>query len=275
MSLFPDFATKPMRAEGKIGVIGGSGPEAGYDLGLKISKSNRNYMKTHGLHYEGDRSAVYTNVLSDPEVGGPHGEWDMVTEGPAKENLEAVLRRVANQLCDTTDIFACACNTLHGMDYVFYDVARERGCTFLSIVDCVERAIKQLSRSKTVGDASTSDSEHEELPGSPDAGPRVAVLGSILTTNQEIGPYKRMKTVQLDMATREHLQRIINQTKRDGPTDANKAEFKKLMKSIPADVFVLSCTEFPLLMSGSATVIDASACLAAGCVELAWQKNSD
>jgi aspartate/glutamate racemase len=161
------------------------------------------------------------------------------------------------------------------MDYVFYDVARERGCTFLSIVDCVERAIKQLSRSKTVGDASTSDSEHEELPGSPHAGPRVAVLGSILTTNQEIGPYKRMKTVQLDMATREHLQRIINQTKRDGPTDANKAEFKKLMKSIPADVFVLSCTEFPLLMSGSATVIDASACLAAGCVELAWQKNSD
>jgi aspartate/glutamate racemase len=97
-------------------------------------------------------------------------------------------------------------------------------------------------------------------------------LGSILTTNQEIGPYKRMKTVQLDMATREHLQQIINQTKRDGPTDANKAEFKKLMKTIPADVFVLSCTEFPLLMSGSANVIDASACLAAGCVELAWQK---
>lgn len=87
-----------------LGIITGSGPEAGLDMWFKILKANKNLM---GERFEGDLDAPTVNIISEPQLG---------LSMELKKNDEKVwqtLSRVANEVALQADYYAIACNTLN------------------------------------------------------------------------------------------------------------------------------------------------------------------
>ena len=87
-----------------IGIVAGSGPEAGVDLWRKIIGLNK---QRFGGHYRGDLDAPEVIIRSDPVLG---------LSMELHRNETAVwerLRATARALSDTTEAYAIACNTLN------------------------------------------------------------------------------------------------------------------------------------------------------------------
>ena len=58
----------------KIGIISGSGPDAGLNVFTKILEAHRRRM---GDSYKSDKDAPSIVLYQVPEIGGPHGSWDL------------------------------------------------------------------------------------------------------------------------------------------------------------------------------------------------------
>jgi aspartate racemase len=230
--------------KGRIGIIGGSGPEAGLDLFSKVLVANR---KHHGEGYRGDCDGPNVVVSSDSSMAGPHGTFDMVPcldrQGPLWPALEAVVTALAPQV----DYFCICCNTLHFVAPPMLAMMKERGikARFVSIVDAVGVYCRKH------GIAS------------------VRVLGSLVSTDcgpTGMSPYKSLEDQGIALGVHEPeqqelQQQTINMIKRCGPE--NK-EAHKMMQSI-VDVagttpvqsseqetcypqgLLLACTEMPLV----------------------------
>ena len=98
------FSTRPAAAGtgGRIGIIGGSGPEAGADLFLKVLAAHRAQL---GDAYLGDASAPNVLLSQVAAIGGgtPDEKWTALSA--------AVL-----ELAPLVAAFSVACNALHGFE---------------------------------------------------------------------------------------------------------------------------------------------------------------
>src|SRR5260370_31514830 len=130
----------------KIGILSGSGPNAGLDLWGKILEENRLSL---GDEYRGDIDAPYLVILSSPELGLSMQLDDNFYK------LMPHFKEVVQQLARLVDYFSIACHTLH----CFSDEVSSMGLAsqFVSIADiCVnEVAQRGFTRVGVLGTSHT------------------------------------------------------------------------------------------------------------------------
>jgi len=91
-----------------IGIITGSGPEAGIDLWKKILNANKNYLiKEKKRNYRGDEDAPNVIIYSISELGRSMHMKDH------KDNVWQLLSELILKISNEVDFFCIACYTLH------------------------------------------------------------------------------------------------------------------------------------------------------------------
>jgi aspartate racemase len=207
----------PRAHRNRLGIITGSGPEAGLDLWAKILRANRVLM---GERYEGDLSAPTVTVFSEPELG-----LSMELE----RNDAAVWRclcRVATALAPHVDYYGIACNTLN-----YY----QHRLTALGL------PAKLIS----VGDVVSDYVRANGLE-------RVALLGARPVT--DMGPWSPyrglLEHVEVELpADGLALHRLIYEVKAHGGEAPGLAQrFAALLDTLQAETVLLACTELPLIV---------------------------
>lgn len=202
----------------RIGIITGSGPEAGIDLWSKTLLANRRRL---GALYGGDVDAPHVVVVSVPGLG-------------LSMNLErhhdvvwSDLAAAARQLSTQVDYYAIACNTLN----VFSDRLEALGLPMqlVTFADCVIEHIDRM------------DASHVALLG---ARP-VMELRRWSHYRKLDGRFDLLAT-NADLMDRTHA--LIERIKRAGAAAPELPEiFERLLDDIDADTVILACTELPLV----------------------------
>lgn len=202
----------------RLGIIAGSGPEAGIDLWSKVLAHSR---ELAGAGFRGDLDAPEVSIVSDPLLG-------LSMELAQNHHLVwPVLARAATRLSPLADVYAIACNTLN---FYAHDLA---GLGLKArLVSFVDVLVDELQRTKTR---------------------RVALLGARPVT--ELGPWSTYRglaqQVELEPLTSEvahELHALIYDIKARGGTDPALApRFQTLLAQLHSEVVVLACTELPLV----------------------------
>lgn len=212
----PDRSRDAFVARPRLGIITGSGPEAGMDMWAKLLQENRRRL---GAAFRGDLDAPALSVISEPELG-----LSMELE-KTEERVWQVLRDAIYQLNGRVSAFSIACNTLN----LFAEriQALELQSEFISFAD-VLRAWLQRSGVQ-----------------------RVCLLGARPVA--ELGawsPYRTLnEVVEFEtLAAPQQLHQLIYDIKALGPSHASlRPRLLELLASINADVVLLACTELPLI----------------------------
>ena len=203
-----------------IGIITGSGPDAGLDLWQKVLQANKQLL---GENYKGDLDAPYVNILSVPKLG-----LSMELEANDKQ-VWRVLADTARTIAEQTDYYAIACNTLN-----YYQPqleALDLSARLVSFSDVVIDMVKRETVEK------------------------VALLGAKPVTDLgEWSPYQKLLDVvevEVPEDTRA-LHKLIYDVKTHGGSHPNVIEnFNLLLNSLNADMVLLACTELPLIPASS------------------------
>ena len=203
-------------ARPRLGIITGSGPEAGMDMWAKLLEENRRRL---GPAFRGDLDAPALSIMSEPELG-----LSMELE-KTEEQVWQVLRDAIYQLNGRVSAFCIACNTLN----LFAEriQALELHSEFISFAD-VLRAYLQRSGVQ-----------------------RVCLLGARPVA--ELGawsPYRALQeVVEFEtLAEPQRLHQLIYDIKALGPRHPTlRPQLLELLASIDADVVLLACTELPLI----------------------------
>jgi aspartate racemase len=216
----------PCRGDRIIGIITGSGPEAGIDLWEKMIIVQRARL---GPKFRGDLDAPHIVAFSVPELGR---SMDLRRN---EAEVWTTLRRACTDIADHCTHFAIACNTLHYYAPRIADL--QLPASFVSIVDAARAAIADYGVK------------------------RVALLGAdpVIDLNGGMSPYAALQSeVEVEVPT-VSLQSLIFDVKRQGGSHPAVVEqFDALLRSLSADVVLLACTELPLIMSDGAgkTLVD-------------------
>ncbi|OWW20053.1 aspartate/glutamate racemase family protein [Noviherbaspirillum denitrificans] len=226
----------------KIGIITGSGPEAGIDLWSKLLAANR---RIHGEGFRGDLDAPDVTIHSESTLG---------LSMELAENDEAVwqcLRTSAESIAQRVDYYAIACNTLN-----YYQPELEAlglPAKFVSFSDAVIRFVK--------------DRRIE----------RVALLGARPVT--DLGPWSHYRQLAEHVAIElpkpaqaEQLHKLIYDVKAHGGNAEGIARrFHAILDSLEAPAILLACTELPLipLDAGGREVVDVTELVAQRLAQLA------
>lgn len=226
-----------------IGIIGGSGPEAGADLFGKVVTLHRKKM---GKAYKSDRDAPDILLASVSDLGGPRTAID-VEPGNAKGTYEQCLTALVDtirKIVPLVDVFCVACNTLHMFESKIRETLLDLGRSpsmFLSMISSTIEACKdQLDDNENV---------------------KISIFGGPVTMDLDgNSSYRRLvEAVGIDHFYRPPpsctaiLQRIIWKIKQDGtvsPSGDVFAEYEGLLKDVVSHnvkVCVLACTELPLI----------------------------
>lgn len=220
------------RLRGSIGVVTGSGPEAGVDLWQKILSVSRSLV---GASFCGDLDAPRVRILSDPILG--------LSMELKKHEAEvwACLRRCISEISQSVVSFGIACNTLHYFQPHIAQMAVS--ARFVSIVDVVREELRR------------------------EGVQRVALLGSAsVMSNSSWSPYQKLYTeFDLEDVPPPAVHELIYAVKTfGGSASVVKESFARILGSLRAEVVVLACTELPLisLPSGAPRTIDPSLLLA-------------
>ena len=200
----------------RIGIITGSGPEAGVDLWSKVLRANRALL---GARYAGDLDAPEVVIFSVPELG-----LSMELERNDARVWQS-LQHAASRLAAHVDCYAIACNTLN--HYAERLAALGLPAEFVAVGEVVrEHLIEQ-------GIA------------------RVALLGA--RPVMELGPWSPYRAlaqhVEVEVpADAEELHRIIYAVKSRGGDAPDIVErFGRVLASLRSEVALLACTELPLI----------------------------
>jgi len=200
----------------RIGVIAGSGPEAGIDLWSKILVANRIAL---GERFRGDIDSPPVVIFSEPRLG--------LSMDLAK-NTDAVwqaLRTTVLDIVPHVDVFTIACNTLHYYSPRIRELTGE--ATFLDVSD-VARAYMHRNPSSSVG-----------LMGATP----VAML-------DEWSPYLGLHR-EVGFETPADLGRLhglIHDIKIAGGENADiRSRFSAIVAGMQASTIFLACTELPLV----------------------------
>ncbi len=216
-----------------IGIVGGSGPEAGADLLTKVFAAHRQAV---GPAYRGDIDAPRVHLVSEPELGH---SMELATH---HAGVRAALVEAVGQLAGgNMSVVGIACNTLN----VFVPELRTRfpACTIASMPEVA------ADRARAMGAR------------------RVALLGAAPVVQLGAESAYRGLVEEFDLVTPEDpdpLHELIYDIKQRGGSDAELvARFDAIVAPLAADVVLLACTELPLLELGpDVATIDVTVALA-------------
>lgn len=219
-SSVPRGSRRQDRARSRIGIIAGSGPEAGVDLWNKVLRANRSLL---GAAYSGDLDAPEMVIFSVPELG-----LSMELERHDARVWEA-LQRTAERMAPHVDHYGIACNTLnHYEDRL--------------------AALGLPSRLVSMGEVVREYLAEHGIT-------RVALLGARPVT--DLGPWSayrvlpRHASVELP-ADPDELHAIIYEVKRRGGVQPDiVARFTQVLAALESEVALLACTELPLIPVGA------------------------
>ncbi len=199
-----------------LGIITGSGPEAGLDMWFKILKANKNLM---GERFEGDLDAPTVSIISEPQLG--------LSMELAQNDLKVwqTLSRVANDVSQKVDYYAIACNTLN-----YYQPHLD--------------GLSLKSKLVSFGDVVQKKLEQDGIK-------KVALLGADSVTDLGYwSPYRQLKDVaEVEVPDPSlGLHQLIYDVKTyGGEMPFIVSSFTKLVNSLDADFVLLACTELPLI----------------------------
>lgn len=221
------------RARSCIGIIAGSGPEAGVDLWAKLLRANRGLL---GARYEGDLDAPEVVIFSVPELG-----LSMELERNDARVWQC-LRHAATQLSPHVHYYGIACNTLN-----YY--ADRLG------------ALALPAQLVSVGEVVREYVAEQGLT-------RVALLGARSVT--DLGPWSPYRALAQQVAVEvpedvRALHQIIYDVKARGGDDPDIVErFVCVLSGLKSELVLLACTELPLipLPSGAPACVDVTDLLA-------------
>lgn len=220
-----------------IGILAGSGPEAGLDLWSKVLENRRGELADR---YRGDIDAPAVVVISEPELGL---SMDLANNA---ETVWAALERAARQLASQVDVWAIACNTLNH---------------FAPQLDGLE-----LDATLITPDGATA--RYLDAHGLR----RIGLLGARPVVELgELSPYTRL-VGEYDFDTpspadRDRLHRLIEEIKvAGGPSPEHADQLEALVIALPpeAEKVLLACTELPFIeMESQRELVDVTALVAA------------
>jgi aspartate racemase len=204
----------PPRA--RIGIVTGSGPEAGLDLWAKVLRANR---ELQGTAYRGDLDAPEVVIHSLPALG-----LSMELERHDAAVWRA-LQASARFVGGCTEVWGIACNTLN------------------HYADRLE-ALGLPSRLVPMADAAAA---HLRAQGVA----RVALLGA--RPVMALGPWSHYRRLAAQIEVEvprdlDALHQVIYDIKAvGGDNQAIRRAFDALLADLRADVVLLACTELPLI----------------------------
>ena len=239
---------------GRLGVLGGSGPEAGIYVATMLLNQHRERI---GEQYRSDQDAPDVLLVSNPKMGGPHGPHDILVRGqeelfePSKANRlwKGLTRSITDVERTNCSHFCVVCNQLHILEPEIRSYLSEMRyrTQFISIIETTSQAIKRL--------VDCSDSKWL---------PRTFILGTqpVMDYGRQdaVSPYSSVgNLVVVPEHTRKQLAELIVNVKAQGPTKEHKKEMRATMDSLVQEivlpgsnkgsvVFCLCCTELPLLV---------------------------
>lgn len=222
----------------KIGIITGSGPEAGIDLWQKILKCNK---EVFGDKFQGDLDAPNVTIFSIPELGHSmelEKNYEMVWK---------VLEKAVKEISEHVDFFVIACNTLN----VYAKRIKELNCSakLISTLDIVEEYIEKNYLQK------------------------VCILGALpVLQMKEYSVFKPLYesfNVEVPKDFKRVHNLIYDVKKYGGSSYKIVDEFRQIIFGIDSKDIFLACTELPLIKLGqsSKNLIDVTDLLAKKLVE--------
>ena len=200
----------------RIGIIAGSGPEAGIDLWSKVLIANREILSER---FGGDIDSPPVVIFSEPVLG-------LSMDLPANhETVWTCLEQAVLNIAPHVDVFTIACNTLH-----YYTRRIREICgpaVFLDVADVVR-------------------SHMNARPAEP-----VALMGSASVASlDQWSPYLALHRevsfeTPSDLAG---LHDLIHDIKlAGGETEDIRQRFIEIVSDLDAKTIMLSCTELPLV----------------------------
>merc|ERR1712046_37945 len=102
------------------------GPDAGVDMIQKVLAADR---CLQGEAYTGDKSAPAIVARFVPEIGGPHGFFDLIEGSPDHHLIWEPLKKVVMEdIAPHADYYAICCNTLHFLEPKLRALPTEATC---------------------------------------------------------------------------------------------------------------------------------------------------
>lgn len=217
-----------------IGIVAGSGPEAGLDMWAEVLAANK---RLFGAAYRGDLDAPNVTIISEPNLG-----LSMEMDRHA-EVVWHYLKDVVDELSRRVAYFAIACNTLNC--YCGRLATLGLRSRMVSFADVVESHIRR------------NDVRRVCLLG---ARP-VADLGPW-------SPYRHLsRLVEVETPPDiDGLQTLIYDIKRGDPRGQDiTARFQDILSRVESQVVLLACTELPLIrdVKTDKTLVDVTGLVAA------------
>lgn len=202
----------------KIGIITGSGPEAGLDLWSKVLQANRSL---HGSRFRGDLDAPNVTIISEPALG-----LSMEIEANAGA-VWACLREAAQAIAQRVDYYAIACNTLN-----YYQPQLDALQLPAQLVSFADVALDFLRENRVE---------------------RVALLGARPVI--DLGPWSHYRKLEEQVSielpkpeqARQLHQLIYDVKTAGGHAPDIRSRFRAILDTLEADTVLLACTELPLV----------------------------
>jgi aspartate racemase len=215
-----------------IGILAGSGPEAGADMWLAILGEWRSAL---GSSFRGDEDAPAVLIHSDPRLG-------------ASMDLDETIDSIRDVVLEHAPVFdancrawVIACNTINRLAPDI--VAADRTSSFVGFSDVVESLLDTLGNNTRVA----------LLGARP-----VARLGS---NSPYVGLADRLEPIDPDVIDTVH--ELILDVKRLGPSADLARRLDQACVPIDADHLLLACTELPLIAGSDGRTIDVTRAVAA------------
>lgn len=202
----------------RIGIITGSGPEAGIDLWHKILHANR---RLQGARFRGDLDAPHVTMFSEPTLGLSMELAEHDTE------VWACLKLAAQSIAQRVDYYAIACNTLN-----YYQPQLDALGLPAKLVSFADVVLSFL---------------HQHDIG------RIALLGAKPVTDLGLWSHYRKLAERVeielpDALTIGELHRLIYDVKTFGGNLPDiQHRFQAIVDALQSDTVLLACTELPLI----------------------------
>lgn len=223
-------------SEGQLGIITGSGPEAGLDLWTKLLHARRAQL---GTDYRGDLDAPTVRIISLPTLGL---SMDMDQHG---EFIWSVLVKTARELAMECKSYTIACNTLHCFAERLHDLP---GGRFVSVQETVRKELRSRGKQS------------------------FALLGaSAVMALDRWSPYVELNgEFEIETIDGTTLDKLIYAIKTVGRSNSElSGEFMRIVQRLQNEVVVLGCTELPLItpLPTKHALLDVTSLLAEGLLD--------